>query len=87
MTHLEFSPYHNRYIKFQKKDGTIHYGVVVDTINPTKKAHGWEYTYIPKENMKKWKDAERARRYAAMAALEQKVDIRNITKAWKLPVD
>jgi hypothetical protein len=81
MNHLEFvhAGLHNRHIVFLQK-GNMMSGVVVDdrahTIGKSKDTH---YTFIPSENLKKWKEAEVLGDREAMNQLSSVLDIEDIS--------
>jgi hypothetical protein len=81
MNHIEFveAGLHNRHIRFIH-DGKILSGVVVDDVfhknGKTKRTH---YTFIPTQNMIKWKEAEKVNDRDAMSSLSSVVDIEEIT--------
>ena len=81
MTHTEFSPYHNRYIKFKLSSGEEKEGVVFDIIQYDKKKTPTEYVFIPTIHIKNWEDAERKGNKTLMNELEEKVDIADIVSA------
>lgn len=87
MNHIEFvqAGLHNRHIRFMI-NGKILQGVVVDdlfhTAGKSKRTH---YTFIPTQNMVKWKEAEKNNDREMMTSLSSVIDIEEIT--WGMPVD
>lgn len=85
MNHIEFvqAGLHNRHITFVLKDKVLS-GVVIDDRQHTEgKSKDTHYTFIPTENMVKWKEAEKQGDREAMNALSSVVDIEDIT--WGAP--
>jgi hypothetical protein len=86
MTHIEFivSGLHNRHIRFIA-GGKILSGIVVDDVfhrkGKTKQTH---YTFIPTENIVKWKEAEKTNDKEKMYSLSKVIDIDQIT--WGEPI-
>lgn len=81
MNHLEFvhAGLHNRHIVFLCK-GKIMSGVVVDDrFHTTNKSKDTHYTFIPTQNLGKWKEAEKRGDRSAMNELSSVLDIEEIT--------
>lgn len=81
MTHLEFSPYHNRHIKFTLANGETSHGVILDIISYEDKEYDTEYIFIPTNKMMDWSNADKEKNKEKKEQLQSKIDISQIISA------
>lgn len=83
MNHIDFSPYHNKHIKFLMDTGAEFHGAVVmsDDFNKT---NNHIYRFIPTGNMIEHRNASETGDIKRMKELEQDVDITKIKSAFLL---
>ena len=84
MTHQQFFPFHNRLIRFSKKDGVYLEGVIVDLIPYSKKKKDTDYIFIPIENLEEWKNADDRGDSSLKLTLQFTIDIKDIVDAAKI---
>lgn len=77
MTRIEFSPFHNRHIKFKLR-GAEKRGVVLDMLDYSQKKRDTEYIFIPTNNMNEWKLADRDGNIQKKKELQQIINIEEI---------
>jgi hypothetical protein len=81
MTHIEFTAYHNRIIKFRTKNSTRwRKGLILDIRNYGGKKYSTHYSFISLISLRKWKIESRNGR-KTIKRLEKDIDIKTIAEA------
>ena len=79
--HLKFSPFHNRHIVMLLRDGRRISGVVVDTLDMSRKKVHTHYAFVSSRFRREWLEALQKGDIEKKRSFERVFDIREVADA------